>query len=486
MTYITESSHPKTRDLSQIYDTDIKSGMEILLSIEEDLIEPFDQFEKSTKGQLLKEIKGKKIIVVGSGSSGRIAKILEELTGSINAYISGGDLSLIKPQEGFEDSEKDGSIFVQKHCQNVDILFLISASGSALFNYGVAQEAYKGGIKIYYFYSNDNEPACLQKLVSNQIVTPLKFVSGPQAITGSTRLQAANLALLCLGSLFCDMRKYDLRENLNYLHTMLFSDNSNFLKLYAEIEEVFLAKDAVFCDPKSNHGFLTYLSDQELFKVVFADITELSPTFGENTISMIDFSQQDACIRAYMKDGSEKISGYKLVIDDSEKERRQGLFIEITSDSENISFQSSKNIFSIKKQDKNNLSYLDLYNLKVILNLISNSLMIRGGKVHGNIMTYVRPSNIKLRNRVETILVQLLKEENKDELVKDIPKVLEDIYRTNSQISPVPIAFLMLTKNFSLSEAEEYKGIVIRKSGFSIFDCIKITKNQKLKNKKGL
>ena len=57
---------------------------------------------------------------------------------------------------------------------------------------------------------------------------------------------------------------------------------------------------------------------------------------------------------------------------------------------------------------------------------------------------------------METILVQLLKEESKDELVKDIPKVLEDIYRTNSRISPVPIAFLMLTKNFSLSEAEKY------------------------------
>jgi N-acetylmuramic acid 6-phosphate (MurNAc-6-P) etherase len=54
--------------------------------------------------------------------------------------------------------------------------------------------------------------------------------------------------------------------------------------------------------------------------------------------------------------------------------------------------------------------------------------MIRGGKVHGNIMTYVRPSNIKLRNRVKTILEQLLKEANKEKLVQDIPKILEDIY----------------------------------------------------------
>ena len=470
--YTTELSHKKTKNLSQIYNADIASGMELLFSIEEDLILPFVEFETKTKPLLQREIENKKIVLVGSGSSGRIAKILGEIKDNkidLEAFIAGGDLSLINPQERFEDSQKEGKKFVETYCKNKDILFLISASGSALFNYGAACEAQKAGIKTYYFYNNECEPPKLAELISKHIITPLKFVSGPQAIRGSTRLQSANLALLCFGSLLSlgNSKSYinDVRKNLSDLHHALFSEKSNFLRLYSEIEEIFLMNDAVFYDIKSENGFLTYIVHSELFSTVFADVSELSPTFGENTISKINVNQGDAAIRAYLKNGKERFDEYKLIIDDSEKKRRKGLFLEITSDDQSIYLKTDQSSFMIKKIEASSLKeesyrqeykFLDLYNLKIILNLISNSLMIRGGKVLGNIMTYVRPCNTKLINRVKSTLSQLLEEENRPELQQNIDGVLNHIYQNNSKSSPIPLAFLMMTKNWSFQEAENY------------------------------
>ncbi|MGH9393276.1 MAG: N-acetylmuramic acid 6-phosphate etherase, partial [Terriglobales bacterium] len=44
---------------------------------------------------------------------------------------------------------------------------------------------------------------------------------------------------------------------------------------------------------------------------------------------------------------------------------------------------------------------------KMILNLISNGLMIRTGRVRGNLMVHLRPSNAKLRQRAERLVVSL-------------------------------------------------------------------------------
>jgi N-acetylmuramic acid 6-phosphate (MurNAc-6-P) etherase len=447
MNYTTESPHPKTMRLSQIFSENIQKAMELLLSIEKDLILPFQEFEKKARRILLAE--RQHLVLVGSGSSGRIAKILAHRFPELHGYIAGGDISIIKPQEGFEDSEKDGAKFVRYHCSQNDILLLISASGSAKFNYGAAKEAAQKTIKTYYFYNNENDPEILQELIKNQEIIPLKFVSGPQAIAGSTRLQAANLALLCLGSLFCEPSANLLAKNLEHVNRILLS--KDFLDLYQRIESEGMLSDR----------FLTYITNKELFLTVFADISELSPTFGENIISQDGESQLDARIRAYLKNGdaSEIIKSpkYKLVIDDIEMKRRPGIFIEIDSDYSNIYFITAGMKFIFPKfQPANAISIFDLYNLKLTLNLISNSLMIRAGKVHGNIMTYVRPSNLKLKARVKNILATLLIQENRADLIEKIPRILEEIYIAQKNISPVPLAFLMLTKNYTIAEAEIY------------------------------
>jgi N-acetylmuramic acid 6-phosphate etherase len=444
MNYTTELPHPKTLHLSQIYNSDIKAGMELLLSIEEDLLAPFAKFENFARSSLLEAIGGRSVILLGSGSSGRIAKIISHRFHQSRGYIAGGDPSLIKPQEGFEDSEKDGAEFVQSHCSKEDILFLISASGSARFNYGAAKEACRLGAKSYYFYNNENEPPVLQEIIKAGIVAPLKFVSGPQAITGSTRLQAANLALLCLGSLFSEPCSNLLSSNLKHVKRVLLS--REFLKLYEEIEKIL-----------NKNEFVTYITNSDLFLTIFADIAELSPTFGESAISSEGSPGPDARLRAYLKNSDAipaQVKNYKLVIDSEEIKRRPGIFIEIDSDYQNIYFKSQDTTFTFPKfQLSNSLKILDLYNLKLILNLISNSLMIRNKKVNGNIMTYVKPSNIKLKNRAHNILKNLLIQENREDLIDQIPQILDEIYAQENYISPVPLAFLMLTKNLQLPEA---------------------------------
>jgi len=46
---------------------------------------------------------------------------------------------------------------------------------------------------------------------------------------------------------------------------------------------------------------------------------------------------------------------------------------------------------------------------KMILNMISTSIMIKMGKVYGNLMVDVRPTNTKLKERAKNILIQCLK-----------------------------------------------------------------------------
>ena len=428
MQYITESSHLKTQDLSYEVEKNLVNGMKLLFSIEEDVIQPFNAFELKVKGALLQEYqmvieKDSNIILVGSGSSGRVSYILSHFfkNKNIKGYIAGGESAMIHPQESFEDSEEEGKKFTRTHCEQGDLLFLISASGLAKFNYGAALEAHKLSIKTYYFYNNDPEPLYLKELIDSNIVNPLKYASGAQAITGSTRLQAANLALLCFASLFTGDKVYSdsLQENLDKLSVILF-ENPSFLKLYQEIEKCFLSG-----------GFVTYITDDELFPIIFSDISELSPTFGENVCSSIVSDAEDAKIRAYTIGGF-NIPNYQMQINDKVRKNRPGIFIDITRKDHRIIFSSDNCTFVL---DDNKIGFFDIYNLKIILNLISNILMIRAGKIYGNLMIYVKPSNIKLKKRIIRMLEQLLDKEKHPE----IESMLEDIYdENNMDVSPIP------------------------------------------------
>ena len=143
---------------------------------------------------------------VGAGSSGRVAVDLAAKckNGSVIGTIAGGDSAMIAAREGFEDSENEGKEALKNYSiQPIDTVVLISGSGSSSFNVGCGHFVADRGAQVLYFYNSKTIPTRTEELfkrIRNPAI-PLELDIGPQAIAGSTRLQAATLAECCLGVL---------------------------------------------------------------------------------------------------------------------------------------------------------------------------------------------------------------------------------------------------------------------------------------------
>ena len=115
--------------------------------------------------------------------------------------LAGGAKSFLRAKEGFEDSAEMGRRSLEEHHPNSkDLVFLISASGSARFNLGAAECGVFHGCGVYYMYNSPEVRGSeLEKLFCGGQVKRVLVDLGPQTITGSTRLQAASFALVCFG-----------------------------------------------------------------------------------------------------------------------------------------------------------------------------------------------------------------------------------------------------------------------------------------------
>jgi len=115
--------------------------------------------------------------------------------------LAGGAKSFLRAKEGFEDSAEMGKRSLEEHHpSSKDLVFLISASGSARFNLGAAESGVSHGCGVYYVYNSPQVRGSeLEKLFSGGKVKSVLVDIGPQTITGSTRLQAASFGLVCFG-----------------------------------------------------------------------------------------------------------------------------------------------------------------------------------------------------------------------------------------------------------------------------------------------
>ena len=133
----------------------------------------------------------------------------------------------------------------------------------------------------------------------NNSITPLCVDIGPQAITGSTRLQAASLAEACLGSLLTSALYLcnDLESSTTAFPLSLSRNIQNGMELlechlddvakFAKIEsEIFSHRDSNFRQMRdiSDRGYVTILSKKDSAREVLIDATELPPTYATSLI----------------------------------------------------------------------------------------------------------------------------------------------------------------------------------------------------------
>ncbi|MHC4694619.1 MAG: N-acetylmuramic acid 6-phosphate etherase family protein [Planctomycetota bacterium] len=196
---LTESSHPKTRTLSQTCKSNLADGIRLLQSVDEEIppavekVFQQDTFKKlvETFGNALKE--NRRIFFTGCGATGRLSILLEtawrrfwrtlkqkhpdisarlpEIEDLTYSIMAGGDFALIKSVEGFEDFPDFGRFQLkQAGISPGDVVVAITEGGETPFVIGTAWEGLDTGAKVFFVYNNPSEMLQLHVRRSREII----------------------------------------------------------------------------------------------------------------------------------------------------------------------------------------------------------------------------------------------------------------------------------------------------------------------------
>jgi N-acetylmuramic acid 6-phosphate etherase len=317
---LTESSHPKTRRLSQTIQTDIAAGVRLLQSVDDDIPAALERiFAQDAFGRLVEAFReamqtGHRIYFTGCGATGRLSILLEAAwrrfwrvragsracpgqpqgvapTGSMEdlciSVMAGGDFALIKSVEGFEDFPDFGRRQLQEAgVQRDDVLVAISEGGETPFVIGTAWQGLAVGAHVFFVYNNPSELLCRHVQRSREVIEEprigkLDLATGPMAVTGSTRMQATTVELLVVGAALEIALARFLPGATGVLSPPQYRES--FGRLLAQLSEpqaVAGIARAVELEEQvyRRHGLVTYITDSLMLDVL-TDTTERSPTF---------------------------------------------------------------------------------------------------------------------------------------------------------------------------------------------------------------
>ena len=199
---ITEKENPKTRGLDKL------QVREILKIINDEDKKIAYQVEKELENIaaaakiIIESIKrGGKWIYIGAGTSGRLGVIdVAELlptydvgSETAEAIIAGGPGAMFRPMEGAEDEEETAERELKaKRIDSKDAIIGISASGRTPYVISALKYAKRIGAKTIAITSNKKSPITK---IADIVIAP---DTGPEVITGSTRMKAATAQKMIL------------------------------------------------------------------------------------------------------------------------------------------------------------------------------------------------------------------------------------------------------------------------------------------------
>jgi N-acetylmuramic acid 6-phosphate etherase len=323
---LTESSHPKTRRLSQTMATDVEAGVRLLQSVDQDIPAALERiFAQDSFGRLVEVLceairAGRRIYFTGCGATGRLSILLEAAwrrfwreteahdpgaakvgrasshdSGRAGALalqqdrcisvMAGGDFALIKSVEGFEDFPDFGRRQLKEAgVQRDDVVVAITEGGETPFVIGTAWQGLDAGAHVFFVYNNPSDLLRRHVQRSREVLEEprihrLDLATGPMAITGSTRMQATTTELLVVGAALetamAHMVGWAVPTISRYeqLFTELLTQLSN-EPAVAAIARMVELEEQVY----RQHGLVTYVADSLLLDVL-TDTTERAPTF---------------------------------------------------------------------------------------------------------------------------------------------------------------------------------------------------------------
>ena len=322
---ITESSHPKTRTLSETIIANLPDGIRLLQSVDEEISPVAEEVLQQDTFQELVEVflnalnSGERIFFTGCGATGRLSILLEaawrrfwrevkskrpnmssmatEMENRTFSVMAGGDFALIKSVEGFEDFPDFGRYQLrQAGVQPGDVVVGITEGGETPFVIGTTWEGLDAGARVFFVYNNPTDMLrrCVQRsreVIEEPRIKKLDLTTGPMAIMGSTRMQAVTTELLIVGSALetallqflqnvlpaSDWTKLELRVRSAEDYCRLFADLLAQLSRDAAVDAMVRATEFEENTYRQN-GLITYVTDSALLDVL-TDTTERSPTF---------------------------------------------------------------------------------------------------------------------------------------------------------------------------------------------------------------
>ena len=137
---------------------------------------------------------GGKLVYIGAGTSGRLGVLdasecpptFGVTHDTVQGIIAGGPERMFKAGENAEDVYENGVADAEKVLQAGDVLVGISAAGGAKYVIGALEKAKEMGCTTVSVSSNPD--TAIEKVADIAIVCE----TGPEVVTGSTRLKAGN------------------------------------------------------------------------------------------------------------------------------------------------------------------------------------------------------------------------------------------------------------------------------------------------------
>ncbi|MGH8031528.1 MAG: hypothetical protein ACREO8_03990 [Luteimonas sp.] len=549
---VTEQRHPRTWDLGDRVRQDIPGGLERLFAVDEDISArlktiPGDKLQTLSSAIERALLEQRKIYVYGTGATGRLAKEMEstfwrpfwraaladtaiaaklasrlpQVESALIGEMTGADRALISSLEGFEDLQLIGRLQMAGHgIGKGDLVIAVTEGGETSAVIGTVLGAHaqwqqapdydpaEARKHLFFLYNNPDDvllPFDRSRAVIEQDgITKINLTTGPQAVTGSTRMQATTIETWVVAHALQDAVGRVLRGFLTprEMARLGFEDEVSLQQRLAAFPSVLSAVKATIpelakltqleSDRYAAGHFSTYFADRGLI-TVFIDSTERSPTFRLFPLDTVNEPQRKAWIQvwtaagdvseawqkmlgrpfkglraedyrgpfssqiddAYLRKaaldsltraGDEQQALYDFSFSDASLRRSgpkpgdMGVLIAIDDEAAQLADRTSSfgrfgalfeqrgarlglilvgggvepawqsagtPLVHVRVDDSNDPFRVDQQvALKMLLNAHSTAVMARLGKVVGNTMTHVSPSNLKLIGRA-TYLIQL-------------------------------------------------------------------------------
>ena len=340
-TLLTEQRHPKTWNLSERLQKDLPDGLKMLISVDDDILVRLE--DMALESQALEPLVSaleqavldrKRIYIYGCGATGRLAKQMEStfwrpfwrtlkadtrvwpklesglspsLEEDLVGEMTGADRALISSLEGFEDLPLIGRLqLADRGVRRGDVVICVTEGGETSSVVGTVLAALdqwkdngvydpaKTRKKLFFIYNNPDERLLpftrSRRVIEEPGITKINLTTGPQAITGSTRMQATTIETFVIG---CALEEAVARvlgralspkemARVGFAGGITIGQRlEGFRSVLEEVRRNIPAIAALTALESETYGagrFSTYLAGLALI-TVFIDSTERSPTF---------------------------------------------------------------------------------------------------------------------------------------------------------------------------------------------------------------